>query len=339
MNRFFIILVFNFLFLAHASMPRTDHKTGIKPNAVDESILLAQKQDFKNVCLRSDLQEAIDFKLVEMANYFKSLKCGLSDHVCWWFLFHLAIGESSNDLMTKFAQKVPLRFSKELGYGSFAGEAHIAQYPAYWLLKGVKLNTLLDSGQSIKDYLNNTPWEKVHIDTISRTNTYNVNEELSWYWMAQALYPQLPVLTQSTHFESACGGGHHLSGLYFAQSPEFDDELEEFMQKINTMVLSKNIPPAYQNYPYYELYKFYVLSHAFESLYLSKQQALIDDKLVDKAIKHIEAIYKHFLAVKVQVESPEQFLETIKADGTSHYYYGDTLGHFRFGLNLCSGKE
>ena len=301
-------------------------------------ILFANSVLAQNTFQKPELHKSMQ-KLDEMANYFKKLKCGLSDNVCWWFLFHLSIGEPDTELMTKFAQKVPLRFSSELGYGSFAGEAHITQYPAYWLLKGVSLNTNIDSGQSIKQYLNSTPWEKVYTDTVNKTNTYNVNEELSWYWMARSVYPSLKPLEQTSSFESACGGGHHLSGLYFSQSPEFTTELNEFMSKVHTMVLSKNIPKAYKNYPYYELYRFYVLSHAFEGLYLTKQQALIDDRLVNKAIEHIETIYSHFLQTKATVNNPQEFFEYIKSDGTSHYYYGDTLGHFRFGLNLCSQRE
>lgn len=292
----------------------------------------------KSACDRPDLKQALG-RLDEMGKYFSDLKCAKNDLPCWWFKFHVAIGETGPQSMTRFAHEVPLFYRPEFAYGHFAGEAHIAQYPAYWKMKGISEQTVLSSGQTLQEFIFQTPWEKIYYDTLHRTHPVNINEELSWYSVLRSYHPELKNIQQNTAFESACAGGHHLTGLYYANDLRYGAELNEFNGKVQDLILAKELPPAYKSYPYVDLLRFYVLSHLFETYYLTHNKALVDDELVDKAVAHINTIYKYFIAGKAKFNTPEEFVAEIKSGGFSLYYYGDTLGHFRYGLKLCAGME
>jgi hypothetical protein len=299
--------------------------------------LLALPTIAKSPCNSKEAIETIK-KLDSMASYFKDLKCKVDDKLCWWFKFHLAIGASGPQTMTKFAEIAPLNKYTKLGYGSFTGEAHIAQYPAYWLLKGVKTNTRLSSGKTIEDYILGTPWMKVYTDTEARKNPVNVNEELSWYWITRSFYPQLKQIEQSTYFEESCGGGHHITGLYFANDPEFPDELKRFTKKVNGLILAGE-KSEYKNSPYVDLYRLYFISHIFEAAELTGNSNVISNGLIKNASEHTDKLYKHFKEATAKAESPESFVEELKKKGHSIYYYGDSLGHLLYGLKMCAGMD
>ncbi len=301
-------------------------------------LFISYSAQAKGPCDTPQMQEAIN-KLDKMSAYFSNLQCKPDDAQCWWYTFHLAIGDTGPASMTRFAQKVPYKNFDKLGYGSFKGEAHVAQYPGYWLLKGVNTNTKLRSGSTLNEYIKNTPWSKVYTDTVKKINPVNINEELSWYWITRSFYPQLKKLEQTTHFEDSCGGGHHITGMYYNNTPESKNELKGFMKKINGLVLSDTVPPEYKNYPYVDLYRFYVLSHAFESLYFTRNENLVSPKLVQKAVEHTNLMYGYFQNGKAQYADPENFFEKIRSEGYAIYYYGDTLGHFRYGLKICAGVD
>ncbi|MDX1920429.1 MAG: hypothetical protein SFU25_06800 [Candidatus Caenarcaniphilales bacterium] len=293
----------------------------------------------KHPCEDPRLKDTIH-KMDEMAEYFKTVECPVDDRVCWWFRFHLAIGEVGSAGMTQFAKQVPLDNHPSWGYANFMGEAHIAQYPAYYLLKGIDKNTPLKSKTSFVQYLDKTPWKKMYTDTVSKENTVNINHELSWYWIAKAKYPSLPMFVQSTApYEEACEGGHHLPGLYFSNDPSFPAELKEFNDRLKKLVIPKVVPASMKSDPYIELKRFYALSHAFEDFMLTDQKKLISQALIDRAVEHVDKLEEHYKINKPKFKSASEFFHTAKMDGYFHYYYGDTLGHFRYGIHMCTGRD
>ena len=121
--------------------------------------------------------------LEQDAKYFAGLKCSRNDEFCWWFLFHIRIGDSGSHSMRKFITQTPISNT-----GNLTGEGHIFQFPAYAILKGVSLDTELSNGLTLEEYIQNQDW-------LYKFQT-SQDKEPSWYLIGQSLYSDLiPIQT------------------------------------------------------------------------------------------------------------------------------------------------
>ena len=287
---------------------------------------LRDKTRHQNLDNRSSLQiklytkEAINY-LDELAIPFDNLKCAKNDKFCWWVLFHTSIGASSNKQMQKFAVSVPFNYQKNV----FVGESHIAQYSAYYLLKKVSLNTPLQSGQTLNEYIINRDWQKDF--------RQNADKEPSWYFMVNHFYRQLPEINPVYNTERACQGGHYLVGLSTKKNiypALFNHELRDYYFRLKQA--AQTFTPA----DLYNPYKADLLTHGLETLCLSGHLELIDEQIFYANLLLLQSYSVEIEKERKKYNTPEAFVQGNKELA---YSTGEILGHFRNGLKICSAVQ
>jgi hypothetical protein len=266
-------------------------------------------------------KEAINY-LDDLAIPFNNLKCAANDDFCWWVLFHVSIGESGNKQMKKFATSVPFNYHKNV----FAGESHIAQYSAYWLLKRLPLNTILTDSQTINEYILRRDWV--------RDFWQNEDKEPSWYFMVNRFYTRLPQVSPVyPNTERACQGGHYLVGLSTQKhlyKPLFDYELRDYYFRLKQTI--QTFKPQDLHNPV----KADLISHGMETLCLSGHRELIDESIFYTSLYLVQTYSLEIERERKKYTSPEAFL---KGNRELAYSTAELLGHFRNGLKVCAGFE
>jgi hypothetical protein len=265
-----------------------------------------------------DSLEAVSY-LDKIAKNFDNLHCSSKDEFCWWFLFHIRIGDSGSQSMQRFAEQVPFQNS-----GHFMGEAHVFQYPAYWLMKRVNRSTNLQTGQTIDQFVKNRNWPEVFRNS--------KDKEPSWYLIGQKFYPSLPKVSPLYSKEASCLGSHYLVGLSIDESNSliFDKQLNLYINKL------RNVTQYDADEAIYDPFKADIVVHAPESLCLSGRRDLIDSDLFYYNLEFLEAFSNEFEKGFSKVNSPESF---VKADSSIAYLTASVLGHFRHGLKVCAGIQ
>jgi hypothetical protein len=257
--------------------------------------------------------------LNSLAAAFNGVQCAQSDKLCWWFLFHLAIGDSGNKSMQRFADQVPISTQ-----GIFTGEAHVFQYPAYWALKGVSPKTKLRNGQSLNNYIYQRNW--------LRAFAGNKDKEPSWYLIGQKFYRQLAPVTAVYYDEKACSGSHYLLGLsasgtnsalFYQQLFNYKNELKQVFYYPPEQAL---INPKQAD----------LITHSLEALCLSGQREAIGGEQFVYTLHFLEHFYAIFSQQMVQAGDAQEFL---KGNTDIVVLTADLLGHFRYGLKVCANLE
>ncbi len=250
---------------------------------------------------------------------FQEIECSEKDLFCWWFLFHINIGNPGSSSMQGFAENI-----KVLPNGKFTGEGHLFQYPAYWLLKGVPPETELSNGESLIEFIESEDWQK---------NLYLANDkEPSWYLIGERILPSLPRVDTNYSDETACMGSHYLVGLY-AQNPDsplFRLELEKYKELLDEVMQTS--PEEALSQPG----KADILIHSFETLCLVDQRQIIDAKFFNYNMRFLEAFSRLINRDLRNASSPEQF---VNSRSETAYLTAGMLGHFRYGLRVCAGFE
>lgn len=274
--------------------------------------------------IRVYTRQAISY-LDSIASRFNHLNCRLEDDFCWWFLFHLKIGEQGSRPMTEFARSVPFLNKVGLTGNIFPGESHVFQYPAYWLLKGVPTNTILRNGRTVDDYIFSRSWDKVFKNSSDK--------EPSWYWIGRHFYPQLPQFQE--HFDSdevACLGSHYLVGLSqeHRSNPVYGEYLEDYYYRLKqAMRVSPEIALK-------DPFKADLIMHYMETFCLSGRPDLIDQESFFYTLKFMEAYSK-----KLNREYPKYLTQNdfVRPELEIAYATAEMLGHFRNGLRVCLDRN
>jgi len=268
--------------------------------------------------IRALTQEAI-LELDEIARVFDDLRCAADDHFCWWFLFHVRIGERGPTAMTQFVRSLPLNQPGR----NFVGEAHLFQYPAYWAIKGVNPNTRLKSGLTIADYVYERNW--------AWDFATGADKEPSWYLMGRHFYPDLPNVSAQHKDEKACLGSHYLVGLSVNKKHRklFELELDDYYQRL--LEAMKGSPEEAFRDPF----KADLIAHAMETFCLSGRVDLIDRQMFMYALRYLDVFKREFK----QEFNNSDVKNFVRADSEIAYATGEMLGHFRNGLRVCSKDE
>jgi|GEM_PF-4922964 len=271
-----------------------------------------------------------------LAKDFLDLECKNNEDFCWWFKFNLALGETGKKEISKFARSVPFYFYRDLNYGSFLGEAHIFQYPAHFLIKGIEPNLKLKSNQTIKEYLEFTNWRNVFQDAMLGKHPKYTNWELSWYWLGRKS-SGLSSLGQieANFFKNgtlACDGAFYLAGTSYYNQSDFERYALVFEDKIKEMLI--NFPEARQFDR--KLYEFFLVSYLLEGYSLAGKQNLISEETLDYVIKFTQNFRKKFYLKTKTYTSSREFLEK---DQEFAYFTTCVLGHLRYGAKLYLGIE
>lgn len=269
--------------------------------------------------IREFTNEATGY-LDRVAKNFDTLNCPVDDHFCWWFLFHIKIGESGSGPMTEFARSVPVKKAND----SFVGEAHIFQYPSYWAIKGVKSSTKLKSGASIEDYVYSKDWLWLFANS--------PDPEPSWYLMGKHFYPDLPEVSASYRGETACLGSHYLVGLSSnnANPALFKLKLNDYYERLHKAMQS---PPEEA---FKDPFKADLIAHAMETFCLSGRADLIDEETFLYTLKYLEVYSNEF---DREIGRHTSLNDFVKRDSEIAYATAEMLGHFRNGLKVCAGIE
>lgn len=254
------------------------------------------------------------------AEYFNHLKCSPMDEFCWWFLFHVRIGDSGAAPMQRLSSQIPISLN-----GNLKGQGHIFQFPAYWLLKGVPPDALLTNGQTIDEYIKNTNW--LYNFEISS------DKEPSWYLIGQNFYPELYNISAEFEGPLACGGSHYLVGLYAAGEKQiFKKQLKIYL---------RNLEQAIEYTPEQVLadpHKADLIMHSFETLCLTGNRELIQEKLFSYNLLFLNHFQRQFdNLINSQASLQPKDLQNKNEDLA--YALADMLGHFRYGLKICAEKE
>lgn len=304
--------------------------------------------------------ERLIARLDALSKKFSSgLHCEKDDYFCWWFLFHLNIGREGNGGMQSFAHSVPIitkykdgqiiekegKKYKEIDYEIFAGEAHIFQMPAYWILKGVPLSLRLSNGRTLREYIRQTDWEKVLSDVLIKKNTNYINPELSWYNLGRQRVEWLPELSALSEEEFpkdqiSCGSSHELA----SERPVSEERLVNYSAKIKNML--ENVQPTDV-----DLESLFLATHVLEAYSLIGRRDLIDQELLDFELRFGDDMIDKFernlkeLKREMPLDGIDEFDENFNANAflekfpDASYGFADLFGHFLFGLRLYLGKE
>ena len=287
--------------------------------------------------LKKELKKEL-LELDILAKSFLDLNCSTIEQTdfCWWFKFNLALGETGSQKIREFAQSVPVYFYPEPGYSVFAGEAHIFQYPAHFLLKGLRANLQLDSGESLAEYVEQTNWQSVFEDASIGLHPQYTNRELSWYWLGRASYSKKKLrqieanLLQNSPL--SCDGAFYLAGLMYYKPEEFKRYAWAFQEKIKKMIA--DFPEARQFDR--RLYQFFLATYLLEGYSLAGKEELVSKETIAYLIKFIRNFRKEFEQRKKNHASAESFIEN---DPEFAYVSTCILGHLRYGAKVYLGIE
>jgi hypothetical protein len=257
--------------------------------------------------------------LDETSHYFDDLRCSPYDSFCWWFLFHLSIGETGNKAMRHFAQRVPYKAD-----GTFVGEAHVSQYSAYWFLKGIPSDTTLSTGETFNEHMYSTDWKNLF-----RQST---DKEPSWYLISEAFAPDLPKISPRYEKEKSCMGSHYLIGLYADKSNRklYESYLQDYYYRVYEVL---NVHPSQA---LTDETKSDLILHSFESFCLTGQKHLISKELFYYSIDLLNLYLKQLKQKMDQYPDPNSLIAN---DSEFIFLSGEVFGHFRNGLKVCSGVE
>ena len=292
---------------------------------------LEAKEDFAPTNKQTRSLKAFNDNLAyldRVARKFDSLSCAKNDVFCWWFLFHIRIGNTGSESMTRFAQKAYLSDDLDSDGFLFIGEGHIFQYPAYWLLKGVKSDTLLRAGYTFQDLIQNTDWP--YIQQIS------ADKEPSWYLMGRRFDSTLPKISPRYRGNLACGGSHYLVGLSVNPRHEelFEQELAEYMQNIDDAIQS------FSETGMLDRQQSDLIAHAMETLCLSGRQDLISADLFWVSMAFTKQFKSDFeSSFTANINSNNSINAFVTPNHEIAYITAEMLGHFRNGLKVCYGIE
>lgn len=291
--------------------------SGVCLHSQAEPLFISENQLTKKEA--SQLIQTTLIRLDRLAARFHNVQCSNKDDLCWWFLFHLAIGESGPGNLSHLLSIAPERAS-----GNLAGEAHVFQVPAYSLIKGVNPNTKLQSGQRLEEYILSRDW--------IRALELSSDREPSWYLVGRAFYKTLRPIHPEYYEEKSCMGAHYLLALSIdeAHLPYFQRELDLYHRNLRAAL---EFPAAEA---LKDPQKADLLTHSFEALCLSGQRELIDAEHLIYTLAFLDEFDYVFEEQFTSSGSAENFL---KSDLETVVLTGDILGHLRHGLRICANLE
>ncbi len=302
---------------------------GLVPSSEAKESFAPENEQVKS--LKKKYQQVLQDNLAYLdrtAHKFDSLSCAKDDVFCWWFLFHIRIGDTGSEPMARFAQRAYLSDDLDSNGFLFIGEGHVFQYPAYWLLKGVKPETLLRAGYTFEDLIQNTNWPYVR--------QVSSDKEPSWYLIGRHFDSKLPRISPKYRGNIACAGSHYLVGLSVDSRhiELFDQELAEYMQNIDYAIQS------FSETGLLDRQQSDLIAHAMETLCLSGRQDLISPDLFWVSMEFTKQFKSDFeSSFAVSLRSSNSLNGFVTPNHEIAYMTAEMLGHFRNGLKVCFGIE